>query len=61
MAYGYNPYISEKSRVSIYTEDGKKKADADVSVYAAAAQTFLTNELNDVKKNWQNYKDSAGL
>ena len=54
-------YISEKSRVSIYTEDGNKKADANASVYAAAAQTFLTNELNDVKKNWQNYKESAGL
>ena len=47
--------------LAVYTEDGKKKADADVSVYAAAAQTFLTNEINDVKKNWQNYKDSAGL
>lgn len=54
-------YVSEKSRTSIYTEDGKKKADANESVYATAAQTFLTNELNDLKKNWQNYKDSAGI
>ena len=54
-------YISEKSRVSIYTEDGKKKADADVSVYAEAAQTFLTNEYNEIKKNWEKYKESAGL
>lgn len=54
-------YVSEKSRTSIYTEDGKKKADANESVYATAAQTFLTNELNDLRKNWQNYKDAAGL
>ena len=54
-------YIAEKSRASIYTEDGQKKADANESVYATAAQTFLTNELNDLRKNWQNYKDSAGI
>ena len=53
-------YITEKSRVSIYTEDGKKNGN-NASVYETAAQNFLTSELNDVKKNWENYKQSAGL
>ena len=54
-------YIAEKSAVSIYTKDGKKVAGADDSVYATAAQTFLTNELTELKKNWNNYKEHAGL
>jgi hypothetical protein len=53
-------YITEKSRVSIYTEAGGKNGN-NASVYETAAQNFLTSELNDVKKNWENYKQIAGL
>ena len=54
-------YIAERSMVSIYNWDGGKRVDADESVYEKAAQNFLTSELTELKKNWQNYKDSAGL
>ena len=54
-------YVAEKSRASMYTEEGQKKAGATESVYATAAQTFLTNELNEITKKWDDYKAAAGL
>jgi hypothetical protein len=54
-------YISANSKATIYTVDGKKLDGVTTAVYATAAQNFLTNEINNVNKNWENYKNSAGI
>ena len=54
-------YIASTSTVSIYTEEGGKKADANLGVYTTAAQTFMSAEAANIKKNWETYKATAGL
>ena len=53
-------YISSTSKATIYTLDAEHNG-SDISVYKTAAQNFRTAEYNNVTKNWENYKATAGL
>lgn len=53
-------YISSTSTASIYNENCTLNG-SNLSVYATAAQNFLNSEYANVVKNWQQYKNSAGL
>ena len=52
-------YISEKSKASIYTQDGKKN-DNTLEVYSTAAAALAKEEVDNLVKNWSKYQESAG-
>jgi hypothetical protein len=53
-------YISSKSTASIYNNDCSLNGSG-LSVYTTAAENFINEEYANVLKNWQQYKNSAGL
>ncbi len=53
--------IASNSRATIYTMDGTKLEDADVSVYSNAAKDFQKNEVANIIKNWDSWLENAGL
>lgn len=53
-------YISSKSTATIYNEDCSLNGNS-LNVYTTAAQNFVNEEYANVVKNWQQYKNSAGL
>ena len=53
-------YITSESTASMYTQAGERNGLTE-SVYTTAAQKFLANEKVNVVKNWEDYKEAAGL
>ena len=53
-------HISSKSTATIYTEMGGKNGN-NISVYRAAATQLINEEVANLVKNWEQYKNSAGL
>ena len=53
-------YIAEKSKATIYTQNGGKNGN-ELSVYADEVATLLKAEKENVVKNWESWKASAGL
>ncbi len=53
-------YITSKSTATVYTLEGGKNGNS-VSVYRTAAQNMINEEINNLAKNWDKYKEAAGL
>ncbi len=52
-------YISSKSTASIFTGDAKLNGDS-IAVYSNAAKNLITEEVSNLKRNWETYKKVAG-
>ena len=52
-------YISSKSTASIFTGDAKLNGES-IAVYSNAAKNLITEEVSNLKRNWETYKKVAG-
>lgn len=52
--------IANTSKASIYTLEGTKNGNS-LDVYYQAAKTFQNEEVANIKKNWDNWLENAGL
>ncbi len=53
--------ITSKSKATIYTEEGAKLPGVTTAVYRDAAQEMINGEISNLEKNWESYKETAGL
>lgn len=53
--------ITSKSKATIYTEEGTKLSGVTAAVYSAAAADMIKGEVDNLVKNWDSYKETAGL
>lgn len=53
-------YISANSSASIYSEECTHNGNS-LSVYTDAAEKFLKAEKENILKNWERYKETAGI
>ena len=53
-------YISSRNSASIFDTRGGMSGES-VAIYATLARGLQTEEFNNVKNNWSNYKKNAGL
>ncbi len=53
-------HITSKSTATIYSEDGGKNGKS-IDVYKTAAQELINGETANIIKNWDKYKEAAGL
>jgi hypothetical protein len=54
-------HITSKSTATIYTIEGGKLSNVTTQVYKDAAQALINEETNNLIKNWDKYKEVAGL
>ncbi len=53
-------HISSKSTATVYTEMGGKNGNS-TDVYATAASNLVNEEVTNLVKNWEKYKQAAGI